>query len=329
MDHPTAAPARRLRHGALCYGTPAEFSAGVLDFVAEGVACGEAVLVAATGPGTQALRTQLDGTTGHVTWADMTRSGSNPRRITAALRAFASEHRGQPLRWVQEPAWPAGPPGRLDEAIRHDALINLALAAAPASVLCAYDQRLGGEVLASVRRTHPLLLHGGQWHRNGSYLADVVIPADSERPLPAPPADAARLAYREDQAAVRQFAIEHASAAGLSPDRVTDLVIAVGELAANTLMHTRGPGMLAMWAAGGEILCQTHDGGQISDPLAGSFRPDPVAPGGGRGLWVVHQLSDLVEMRTGPAGTTIRLHMRLAPDAEPAPPGLPADATRP
>lgn len=327
MDQPAAAPARRLRHGVFFYRTPAEFAASTLDFVAEGVAREEAVLVAATSPNQLRLRAQLDGTSEHVTWSDMTGAGSNPGRITAALRAFAGHHQGQPLRFVQEPAWPGAPPGRLREAIRHDALINLALAAAPASVLCAYDQRVDGEVLASIRRTHPLVHRAGQWHRNRSYLPDVVIPAEFDRPLPAPPGDAARLAYREDQAAVREFAVEYASAAGLSPDRVTDLVIAVGELAANTLMHTKGPGMLTMWAGDGELLCQIHDSGQISDPLAGSFRPDPAAPGGGRGLWVVNQLSDLVEMRTGPAGTTIRLHMRLAPDA-PSLPGLQTGASR-
>jgi hypothetical protein len=32
---------------------------------------------------------------------------------------------------------------------------------------------------------------------------------------------------------------------------------------------------------------------------------------GGYGLWLVNQVCDLVQARTGRAGTTIRLHMRL------------------
>jgi hypothetical protein len=32
---------------------------------------------------------------------------------------------------------------------------------------------------------------------------------------------------------------------------------------------------------------------------------------GGNGLWLVNQVCDLVQARTGQAGTTIRLHMRL------------------
>ena len=52
-----------------------------------------------------------------------------------------------------------------------------------------------------------------------------------------------------------------------------------------------------------------HDGGWITDPLAGRKRPPPDSAG--QGLWVVNHVSDLVEMRSGPAGTTTRLHFRL------------------
>jgi anti-sigma regulatory factor (Ser/Thr protein kinase) len=117
--------------------------------------------------------------------------------------------------------------------------------------------------------------------------------------------------YRQDQPAVRRFAASHARLAGLSPDRTTDLVIAVAELAANTLVHTGGPGTLTVWVADSELICQIQDGGQIADPRAGTHRPDATDPSRGRGLWVVHQVCDQVETRTGPGGTTIRLHMRL------------------
>jgi anti-sigma regulatory factor (Ser/Thr protein kinase) len=86
--------------------------------------------------------------------------------------------------------------------------------------------------------------------------------------------------------------------------------MAVAELAANTLAHTSGPGTLTLWAVDDEVICQVQDQGQITDPLAGRLRPAPDAPGGGRGLWVVHQVCDQVEIRSGRAGTTVRLHMR-------------------
>jgi anti-sigma regulatory factor (Ser/Thr protein kinase) len=119
------------------------------------------------------------------------------------------------------------------------------------------------------------------------------------------------LRYRADLARVRSFAAAWAARAGLPPHRVGDLVIAVGELVANTLAHTNEPGQLTLWTTGSEVICQVHDIGEITDPLAGKLRPDPDDPGGGRGLWVVHQLCDLVEIRTGSAGTTTRMHLQL------------------
>ena len=130
-------------------------------------------------------------------------------------------------------------------------------------------------------------------------------------PLSDPPAGAEVLRYRADLARVRSFAAAWAARAGLPPHRVGDLVIAVGELIANTLAHTNEPGQLTLWTTGSEVICQVHDIGEITDPPAGKPRPEPGDPGGGRGLWIVHQLCDLVEIRTGPAGTTTRVHLQL------------------
>jgi anti-sigma regulatory factor (Ser/Thr protein kinase) len=125
-----------------------------------------------------------------------------------------------------------------------------------------------------------------------------------------PPADAASITYWDDLAEVRQFVRGKAVRAGLSPSRSGDLVIAVSELAANTLRHTAGCGVLRLWTMPGEVLCQVRDGGQLSDARAGRVRP-PVGAGGGYGLWVVRQLCDAVDISTGPCGTTICVHMHL------------------
>jgi anti-sigma regulatory factor (Ser/Thr protein kinase) len=65
-----------------------------------------------------------------------------------------------------------------------------------------------------------------------------------------------------------------------------------------------------MWITGDEVICQVHDQGQITGPLAGRTLPHPAADGGGRGLWLVHHVCDRVEMHTSTAGTTIRVIMR-------------------
>jgi anti-sigma regulatory factor (Ser/Thr protein kinase) len=135
----------------------------------------------------------------------------------------------------------------------------------------------------------------------------------ADQPLSTPPSGSEVLRYRSNLSGVREFTAAWAHRAGLPPGQVNDLIIAAAELAANTLTHTTGPGTLTLWTTDEEVICQVEDQGHITDPLAGSIRPAPDASGGGRGLWVVHQVGDRVEIQTGPAGTTIRVHMRRSP----------------
>jgi len=136
-----------------------------------------------------------------------------------------------------------------------------------------------------------------------------------DRTLSTPPDDAEVLRYRANLAEVRKFTAAQALRAGLPPGRANDLVIAVAELAANTVVHTSGPGTLTIWVTDDEVICQVQDQGQITDPEAGMVRPAPDAPGGGRGLWVVYQACDQVEITAGQAGTTVRVHMLRSPRA--------------
>lgn len=133
---------------------------------------------------------------------------------------------------------------------------------------------------------------------------------EHEQTLRPPPVTAVSITYRDNLTEVRQFVRDNAARAGLPASRVGDLVIAISELAANTLCHTNGSGTLHMWAESGGPVCQVHDDGHLSDPLAGYIRPPDA--GRGHGLWVVRQLSDALDITADPGGTVIRLRMRLA-----------------
>ena len=87
-------------------------------------------------------------------------------------------------------------------------------------------------------------------------------------------------------------------------------MLAVSEVAANTLRHTASSGTLTIWREAGEVVCEIQDEGMITDPLAGQRRPGPDATGG-HGLWLVYQVCDLVELRSDEAGTTIRMRMAI------------------
>ena len=136
------------------------------------------------------------------------------------------------------------------------------------------------------------------------------MPAICLARLPPPPAGAERIEYLSDLRSLRAMIATAAQRAGLAAERVTDLTIAAGEVAANTLRHTAAGGTAMTWQVDGEMLCEISDSGHISDPLAGLRRPSLDEPGG-QGLWLVNQVCDLVELRSSAAGTTVRLHMRV------------------
>jgi anti-sigma regulatory factor (Ser/Thr protein kinase) len=111
-----------------------------------------------------------------------------------------------------------------------------------------------------------------------------------------------------DLPGLRRLVRERAVSAGLSGGRAEALTIAVNEAASNTVSHTRAPGTLRMWQDATAFVCEICDTGQILDPMA-SRRPAAAAGNGGHGLQVVNQVCDLVELRTGPWGTAVRMHM--------------------
>jgi anti-sigma regulatory factor (Ser/Thr protein kinase) len=109
--------------------------------------------------------------------------------------------------------------------------------------------------------------------------------------------------------AARRFVAEQADRAGLEPDAIDSVMVAVNELATNAVRHGGGSAELAVWIQQDHLVCQLRDGGSLSDPLAGRLPVPPEAPGG-RGLLLVNQLCDLVRVHAGPTGTTIRIHLR-------------------
>jgi anti-sigma regulatory factor (Ser/Thr protein kinase) len=300
----------RLRHVAFFYRDQAERRSQILSLVRSGLARGEPVFVALPGAEALAVADQLDAEPGELLCADISDTGRNPARLIPEVRAFIDKHVGQRVLVVGEACWPGRSPAELREATRHEALMNLAFARSEATITCAYDTaHLPPSAITDATWTHPEYLASGQPVTAPHHRPSWDVPSDCDRPLPPPPAGAESLVYDTDLAPVRRLVERHAVGAALGADRVADLVLAASEVAANTLDHTRSGGMIQVWRDEEELFCQVHDQGTISDPLAGRVRRGP--DGRGHGLYLVNQVCDLVELRSGAAGTTIRLHMRL------------------
>jgi anti-sigma regulatory factor (Ser/Thr protein kinase) len=296
------------RHEALLYAGDAEFVARLTPFLREGVERREPVLVVVPGHKVDWLRDALGRDARRVTFADMADVGRNPARIIPVWRKFlASLPPGMSARGVGEPAHAARNADELVECRRHETLLNLAFdGSGDWSLVCPYDTTaLPPEVVTAARGTHPWVDGAGSGMYGGTALPD--------DPLPPPPVGAFEMRFTAGPLEiVHAFVRTHAEAAGLSNPRVDDLDIAVHELAINTLRHAGGAGTVLFWTDGGYVHCEVRDEGVIRDPLAGRWDPTTEQENG-RGLWMVNQLCDLVEVRSTRAGTVVRVRMSLEP----------------
>ena len=127
--------------------------------------------------------------------------------------------------------------------------------------------------------------------------------------FPLAPLRAERLDFGlDDLHDIRSLVATTASAGGLAPGRVSDLVAAASELAANSILYGGGRGLATVWDDGASVFVEVADAGTIVDPTVGQVRPDPDAQSG-RGLYIANQLCDEVSIDSTAIGTRIRLRM--------------------
>lgn len=297
------------RHEAFLYRSDAECVAGVQAFVDEGADRGEAAFVVAPAATLHGLR--RDGGRPGVYFEEARGLAHNPARLIPAVRSFLDDHDGEHgVRVVLEPLWPGRTRPEMDEVVRHEALANLAFAGRNVSMLCPYNASgLEGEMAGYLARTHPEIVEGGGWHASEEFAEPSTVIDPKAWPLPPAPWGSASVELSRDALRqVRQFVRQQATTAGLDHDRVVELVLAVNEVVTNSLVHGAGRGVLRAWAGTQEVVCEVSDDGTIDDPLAGRWPPSHESEGC-RGLWLVNQLCDLVELRSGAGGTRVRLHM--------------------
>jgi anti-sigma regulatory factor (Ser/Thr protein kinase) len=308
--------AHAFAHDALLYDGPDDFLEGTLPFLREGLAAGEAMLVAVPQDRIALLRAALTGHADRVCLVDMTRLGRNPAAIISAWRDFLGEIdvRQRPARGIGEPIWDGRSAQEIVECQRHESLLNLAFDDGPPwQLMCPYDTRaLPDDVILEARRSHPFVRERGVRRESRDYVAPASVLGPEEDDLPVVPDRAQRLAFtRAEMTDVRRLVSRQALQAGLDEERRADLVLAVSEVASNSVLHGGGDGVLAIWRDADALVCEVRDRGRIADPLVGRARPSPHQRGG-HGMWLVNALCDLVQVRALADGNVVRmtLHAR-------------------
>ncbi|MFS8204049.1 anti-sigma factor RsbA family regulatory protein [Streptomyces sp. CWNU-52B] len=299
-------------HPALFYRDDQEYLAGTVPFLLEGLAAAEPVAVAAPAARLALITSELGRAARAVHLVDMAVAGRNPGRIIpSVLRAFADPRTDVRVRIVGEPVWAGRSAAEYPACVQHEALINEAFRGRDAIILCPYDARsLPADVLADAHATHPVLIAQGHRRPSDAYDPGEVLARYNE-PLRHPPGAAVFPFDAGTLPGVRDFALAQARERGMRGARLQDLALVVAELTTNSVVHAGGGGTLLLWAENDQIVCQVQDVGRLSDPLAGR-RPARSDQIGGRGLLLVHHLSDLVRLHTGDDGTTTRSYLSRA-----------------
>ena len=269
-------------------------------------------MVAVTPPRIGLLHDALGADASGVRFVDMVQLGANPARIIPAWRQFTDEYAagGRPVRGIGEPIWHGRRPVEVVECQLHEALLNMAVdPETPLWLLCPYDTAtLSDDVVAESHRSHPVVVEIEAQRGSTAYGGAHHVGAMFEGDLPEVAVAVSHRTFgRSDYEAVRADVRAHALSAGLSEDRGADLVLAVHEVAVNSVQHGGGENELRIWEQDRALICEVRGPGRIADPMVGRRSP-PFEDEHGRGLWMANQLCDLVQVRSSAAGTTVRIH---------------------
>ncbi len=311
MSTRDVAPLGPFAHEAFLYESPSEHVDRCAAFIEEGLDAQQPVLVAVPSYRLEVLQPRFAAAGDRVRFEPMEGMGRNPAWIIPAWADFAGPHVAaeRPARGIGEPIWPARSAAELVECARHESLLNLAFAhAAGFTLLCPYDVAgLSDEVLEGAHRNHPTIRRGSGVEDSADYHGD--IPAALTTPLPPPPPDVCFERFDlTTLGEVRDLVREVGRGSGLPRDRIDDLTVVATEAVTNSVRHAGGHGTIGIWQDGGRVVCEVRDAGTITDPLAGRRRPD-LERHGGRGLWLIQQLADLVQHRVTPEAQVLRIHV--------------------
>ncbi len=316
----TAESAPHLVHQAFEYASREEFVAHMVPFVREGQERGDSV-VAVTGPqNIDALREALGDAAADVDFRDAAGWYRQPYRTLQAYDRYVTEHaRDNIVRVIGEPVWDGRSPGAVREWTRYESVINVAFASSPAWIVCPYDaSSLPDHVVRHARHTHPEVLGRGGAQRSEAFRTpDRLVEALPLEDAGAPPAGASVLTLDVDGdlGVMRRLVADQAKQAGLHADRAGELALAASELATNAARHGRRPIVVRLWRDAAELVCEVEDrGAGFADRLTGYALPSPKSPTG-RGLWIVRQLCDCVDVVRRDGAFAVRARVSLAPAA--------------
>jgi hypothetical protein len=303
------------RHEAFLWHDRTDFTDGLVPFITEGLAAGEPVMVAAVVEHTDWLREALGPDADQVTFVDMAELGRNPAKIIPAWQKFIDVEAGgsRPARGVGEPIWAGRGTDELIECQLHEALLNVAVdPMTPFWLVCPYDaERLDPAVIDEAYRSHPVVIEADVYKGSTQYAGRAHLEQMLGSDLPPLAGEPTAIPFSaKNIQRLPMFLKLEGHVAGLGLRQATDLASATHGLAIGTLQRGATGGVIRMWRQPRSVVYEVIDDTFVDDPLAG--RRAPLVDTADA-LWKANQLCDLVQLRSTPTGTTVRLHAYRCP----------------
>lgn len=223
-------------------------------------------------------------------WARLSRRATAP-----AGRATVIGQHVEDLPGIGPEHWP-----RLEMAL------DIATAGLPITVLC--PCRADCADLDLVHATHQHLVTPTGARRSTGYRPphEAVVQYPPPPPPDLGPPDLHREFTGASLSRLRREVATRAAAAGLGLDRISDMVLAVNEIASNSVEHGPGSGRLRIWVDEPGLIAEVADRGRMDVPFPGLTAPPPQGDRG-RGLWLASELSDVLQVWSDDTGTVVRI----------------------
>jgi hypothetical protein len=298
------------RHEAFLWHDRTDYTDGLGPFIAEGLVAGEPVMVATVGEHLEWLREALGPDADRVQFFDMAELGRNPAKIIPAWQKFIGTEaaNSRPARGVGEPIWAGRGTEELIECQLHEALLNVAVdPMTPFWLVCPYDaEKLEQPVIDEAYRSHPVVIEADAYKGSTQYAGRAHLEVMLGSELPQLVGEPTTIPFSaKNLSRLPMFLKLEGHVSGLALKQATDLAAATHGLATGTLQRGGSGGIIRMWRQPRAVIYEVIDDTYVDDPLAG--RRAPLVDSADA-LWTANQLCDLVQLRSTPAGTVVRLH---------------------